>query len=319
MLKRSILLVVVLIAILLIANPMNAEKNEIVFAYNKKNEEHTIIWGSSITQFKDYSIGTIERKSSFKKSSLPLLSNSNNVTSEIVCFSARSKTSNIRFCDIDISDIELFYYAPYNEYGALDMSITQFCLVKMNIGNEFDEKSFNKLINDLSYHFGKAKKQETSISSYGGASVQIGNKIIASIEYNSRYEYTWKGTSTTSMHLLANYSKKEKIYGDIIVYLEKESIFTSDKGSKKIVGDSSLSQIVVEKKRIALRDENKKSIQTLEVGTVLEIIGYNKDLNMFSAIVVDGNSKATNGSFDGYVSGDNLSVSREELLKQFKE
>ena len=120
-------------------------------------------------------------------------------------------------------------------------------------------------------------------------------------------------------------------YENIVLYLGKtnmDDVLKNGKVTKKATAlntdfSKSSSQVIVEKKKIALRDENKKTIQKLEVGTELLIIGYDRNLDMFAAIVVDGSSnaeeKAAKGAFDGYVHGDYLSVSRAELLRQFKD
>ena len=327
MFKRSMVLFTVIFLVLSIDLGLS-ENKEIAFVYSKKDKEYSILWGGNVSQFKSYSIGTLWEKS-FKLSKLPLLSDPINKTSDENCFSAKAKPSNIKFCDIDIPEVELFFYAPYNENGALDITLTQFCLAKMTVDSRLSQNEFNKIISNLSNQFGKPKKNEKILSEE--QAIVIGYPTNQLINYKiSNLTYTWNGTNGTRLLLNAEYNNYLKVYEKAVIYLGPTT--TNNTLNNKKAGNPfsinnhfahSPSQLTVENKRIALRDENNKIIQKLEVGTELLIIGYDKNLDMFAAIVVDGSSnaeeKAAKGAFDGYVHGDNLSVSRAELLEKYKD
>ena len=267
------------------------------------------------------------KKTYFDESQLPFWSNPLEVTSGYIGYSTTgysTSNSQIFFQGQSVSNIVLYCANRIDENGVIyNIDSSQLYMVKLKLSSDsYSKKEFEKFIDSFTGKYGKPNKKETSENMFSGAMMQIGRYVIKDgIDYTVYHRtYTWMGAKYTGIQIMADYNDNTKSYENITIYIGKTNMDSLLKAGKKIVKSvDSGTQLTVEKKRIALRDENKKTIQKLEVGTVLQITGYDKDLDMFSVIVLDGGSNAAYGSFDGYVYGDNLSISRAELLKQFKE
>lgn len=303
-----------------------SENKQILFSYNIGNENHTLEWGSSIEDLNNLNLNV--NTYDLIPQRMPFWEDVAKMSSEATGYIVRSYFANIQYFNIKVLNLELLYYYPSDETDGTDKSLSQLYMVRMTPDSEIDSTSFNKLINSLSKSYGKPVLKEHMIS-------QGNITVIGPILYSGPYKkykqtYTWSGINNSGLRITVDYTDFNKSYDkydNIVIILGQTNMDhvidkSMDNKTTGFTNDAFMFKVTVEKKRIALRDENKKTIQKLEVGTVLEIVGYDHDMNMFTAIVVDGSSsaqeKAAKGSFDGYVYGDNLSVSRAELLEKYK-
>ena len=322
--RKRIFAVICLIVLLLSTSPALSENKYIVFSYSVGKERKKLEFGSTIGQLKDQKINGISINSNFLKVQLPFWSDTSKLTFQKCGYESSTNNANVKFYGIDIKDVKLYYACQFDENGAVDdRSLAQLYMIKLGVSpSGINDNKFKNMLNNLSNAFGKPRLNETYEQGY---ITYIGNGGFYSGPYKKYHRiYTWSGADKTGMRLSLDYTDFNKSYENVSIVLGKtnmDSLLKKGKTSALVI--ASASQVTVEKKAIALRDKNKKTIEKLEVGTVLEIVGYDKELNMFAVIVVDDQSraeeKAAKGSFDGYVYGDYLSVSRADLLDQFKE
>ena len=337
--KRIILFTLLLILLFPLYNALS-EQVSFNFTYYMNNKEKKILdFGLTPDEICEQIFGGGKiKKTYFDESQLPFWSDPSELTSEYLGYSTTAYSvpnSQIFFQGQLVNNIVLYCADQIDENGInYDIDLSQLYMVKVTLSSEtFDKATWDRFIDSFTGKYGKPKKDESSKKIYEAALLQMGQYIINGGKEYILYNrvYTWNGAHHTGIRISADYNDEKNRYENIMIFIGKTDMDSLLKAGKKNVNAASASQVTVasglqvtvEKKTIALRDEHKKTIQKLEVGTVLEIVGYDHDMNMFTAIVVDGSSsaqeKVTKVSFDGYVYGDNLSVSRAELLEKYKD
>ncbi|MBR0408373.1 MAG: hypothetical protein IJI53_10085 [Clostridia bacterium] len=322
--RNRIFAVILLIVLLLPTASALSENRQIEFSYSVGKEKKKLEWGSSIEELQDMNINGISERSNFLKVQLPFWSDTSKLTSQKCGYESSTNNADVKFYGVDIRNVKLYYVCQFDEKGVVDdKSLAQLYMIELGVSIlDVNDNKIRNMLNNLSNAFGKPRLNETFEQGY---ITYIGNGGFYNGPYKKYHRiYTWSGADKTGMRLSLDYTDFNKSYENISIVLGKtnmDAILKKGKTSALVI--ASASQVTVEKKTIALRDKNKKTIGKLEVGTVLQIVGYDKDLNMFAAIVVTDHSnveeKAAKGSIDGYVYGDNLSVNRAELLEEYKD
>lgn len=318
MMKRLIAGFIALIMVLSFSIALSEEQT-IRLIYGQNNKKIKMQFGCSPTEICT-AVGNTSL-SSFRKSKVPYWHDPSLETNESVGYYIELEHWNAFFYGKQMDNIVLYCLCQFDNNGPIDdLSSSQLYLAKMNLSSEnMTEKVWKSFINDLDKIFGKCKKSQTSSDYTYSSTIQIGSFYSKQESVVTVYHkvYTWNGLNNTGMKIYADFASDSKMYSNIVIYLGRTNM---DSLLKKGRTSSDNSQnglhVISKKKTITLRDSDNKIITRIESGTPLLITGYDATMKMFTAIVLDDNG---NASFEGYVSGDGLSVDRATLLKEFKE
>ena len=312
--KKQIVVLVFLFVWVLLSSSAQAERQPAEFTFTRNEEDFTLAWGSGLEEIAACGINGMTAEA-FYPARLPLWADPSVMSPAVAGYTAASSTVKIRFHGLDVDRAELYCYCGRNEDGEMEREQAQLYMVKLEKYAYPDEGMLSALLEELFATFGQAKEEEATTQGFAMITTDQGiyNGPVTTI----RRTYTWRGANHTGLRLTADYNDFRQSYDSIIIYLGMTNLDEAlMEAADNAAVQASPEQVTVEK-RIALRDENKQSVMRLEEGTMLHVVGYDKALNMFEVVVVDESGESSSEPISGYVHGDNLSTSREELLRLF--
>ncbi len=301
-----------------ISIPAFAVQEPVSITLSDSGKNVSLDWGIAPKNLK------IKLKSSVAKSRLPYWSSPDDFTTEVAGYSGQADGwPSLSYEGFSIEDAFFYFAFDYNEQGySDDIKNAKLYMVKLKL-DEFliSDDDFKELIDSKTKLYG-----EPTVLTDTSEGIMFSNNGRQTV-LTYYYDYIWNGADNTAMRITATYEPTGIGYEDVVIYLGKNDLDSTLKDGKLSERPAPMIAIT-EEPNIQVRDESGTVIKTLDTGLKVKVLEYLSSTDSFyvefeisetSTVVSNGISVSTRvNSYDGYISGKGLSVSRDEMIAHFQ-